>query len=106
MSHSPSLNLNYVYSSEIMTTPPGSAGESQLQKFVAALLEDRRAIMRTVEEQTARSGATVKPTKRPAVTRGSNEVELKLHETFPECSSKDNETYRGLAVHTMDYNSG
>ena len=30
-------------SSEIMTTPPGSAGESQLQNVVTALLEDRRA---------------------------------------------------------------
>ena len=29
-------------SSEIMTTPPGSAGESQLQNVVTALLEDRR----------------------------------------------------------------
>ena len=68
-----------------MTTPPGSAGESQLQNVVTALLEDRRAmqanieaLMRTVEERTARSGATVEPTDRPVVTRGSNEAELKL----------------------------
>ena len=40
-----------------MTTPPGSAGEDQLQNVVTTLLEDRRAmqanieaLMRTVEE--------------------------------------------------------
>ena len=51
-----------------MTTSPASAGESQLQNVVTALLEDRRAmqanieaLMRAVEEQTARSGATVEP---------------------------------------------
>ena len=68
-----------------MTTPPGSAGEDQLQNVVTTLLEDRRAmqanieaLMRIVEERTARSGATVEPTERPVVTRGSNEAEVKL----------------------------
>ena len=36
------------------------------------------ALMRTVEERTARSGATVEPTERPVITRGSNEAEVKL----------------------------
>ena len=62
-------------SSETMTTPPGSAGESQLQNVVTALFEDRRAmqanveaLMRTVEKRTARLGATVEPTDQPVVT--------------------------------------
>ena len=50
-------------SSEIMTTPE-TTGESQLQTVLSALLEDRRAmqanidaLMRTVEERTARPEA-------------------------------------------------
>ena len=52
---------------------------------MTALLEDRRAMQaniealtRTIEERTARSGATVEPTDRPVVTQGNNEAKLKL----------------------------
>ena len=67
-----------------MTTPE-TTGESQLQTVLSALLEDRRAmqanidaLMRTVEEQTARPEAVVEHTGRPGITRGSSEADVKL----------------------------
>ena len=70
---------------ESMTTTPEATGESQVQTVLSALLEDRRAmqaninaLMRTVEERTARPEAVVECTGNPGVTRGSNEADVKL----------------------------